>query len=292
VRQIFSNLNAVIDNNEYIPPLEKEPPLKVLLLVEPTPFNYVSGYANRFKEMLKFLHKAGDKVKVLTPDKDPNPPLEFMGYPITTNRGFEFILYNQVTLTFDFKMSTKKLIEEFKPDLIHVSSPSAIIYPAILWSKLYNIPLVMSYHTNFAAYSKKYGGFPGAAFLADIFVRNFHNQADLTLCTSAQLKKELESIGVRRVDLWRWGVDVEVFSPLFRDEDTRNRLSDGHPEAPLLVYVGRLGVEKQLHRLKKVLEANPGARLAFVGKGPQEAELKKMFEGYPVHFAGQLIGMP
>jgi hypothetical protein len=71
---------------EYIPPLDAEPPLKILLLVEPTPFNYVSGYANRFKEMLKFLHKAGDKVEVLTPDKDPNPPKDFMGFPITTNR--------------------------------------------------------------------------------------------------------------------------------------------------------------------------------------------------------------
>ena len=43
-------------------PLCTEKPLKIALLVEPTPFNYVSGYSNRFKEMLKFLHKAGDQV--------------------------------------------------------------------------------------------------------------------------------------------------------------------------------------------------------------------------------------
>jgi hypothetical protein len=30
-------------------PLTQTPPLKVALLVEPTPFNYISGYANRFK---------------------------------------------------------------------------------------------------------------------------------------------------------------------------------------------------------------------------------------------------
>jgi hypothetical protein len=34
-------------------------PLKILLLVEPTPFNYVSGYANRFKEMLTHLKDMG-----------------------------------------------------------------------------------------------------------------------------------------------------------------------------------------------------------------------------------------
>jgi hypothetical protein len=48
----------------------------------------------------------------------------------------------------------------------------------------------------------------------------------------------------------------------------RRRLSDGDVDAPLLVYVGRLGAEKKLQRLKKVLERNPGARLAFVGRGP------------------------
>ena len=38
----------------------------------------------------------------------------------------------------------------------------------------------------------------------------------------------------------------------------RSRLSQGHPEAPLLVYVGRLGAEKRLQRIKLVLgEASP-----------------------------------
>ena len=31
----------------------------------------------------------------------------------------------------------------------------------------------------------------------------------------------------------------------------RHRLSDGNVDAPLLIYVGRIGAEKKLHRLKK-----------------------------------------
>ena len=206
-------------DSSFIPQLASEPPLKILLLVEPTPFNYVSGYANRFKEMLKFLHAAGDEVRILTADKDPKPPLEFMGYPITTNRGFEFILYNQITLTFDFKRETERLIKEFKPDLIHVSSPSSIIWPAIIWSRIYNIPLVMSYHTNFAEYSRTYGGFPGAVYLSYKVLRFFHNQADLTLCTSPQLAEDLESCGVRRIDVWQKGINAEVpYKFIYRDK--------------------------------------------------------------------------
>ena len=70
----------------------------------------------------------------------------------------------------------------------------------------------------------------------------------------------------------------------------RTFLSEGHPAAPLLLYVGRLGVEKKIHRLKKVLDANPGCRLVLIGQGPAEESLKKTFEGMPAHFVGQLVG--
>ena len=35
------------------PNLKATPALKIALFVEPTPFNYISGYSNRFREMLK-----------------------------------------------------------------------------------------------------------------------------------------------------------------------------------------------------------------------------------------------
>lgn len=42
----------------------------------------------------------------------------------------------------------------------------------------------------------------------------------------------------------------QKFNPLFQSADMRVRLTDGHPEAPLLLYVGRLGAEKKLKTLR------------------------------------------
>lgn len=70
----------------------------------------------------------------------------------------------------------------------------------------------------------------------------------------------------------------------------RSRLTGSHPDSPLLLYVGRLGSEKKLERLKSVLDRNPGARLALIGAGPAEDALKEHFKDYPVHFAGQIVG--
>ena len=109
------------------PPLRSKPPRNICLMVEPTPFTHVSGYANRFQEMLKFLKKAGDNVDILTVDsKTPahDLPTSFMGFPIEHTLGFTFPLYNQISLTFDLpEAKGAAIIERRKPDLIHVTSP-------------------------------------------------------------------------------------------------------------------------------------------------------------------------
>ena len=93
------------------------------------------------------------------------------------------------------------------------------------------------------------------------------------------MKEEFEANGVERVAVWRKGIDTRRFSPRFQSDAMRARLSGGHPEAPLLIYVGRLAVEKRLTDLKAILEYHPSARLAFVGAGPAEQELKVYFSG-------------
>ena len=58
----------------------------------------------------------------------------------------------------------------------------------------------------------------------------------------------------------------------------------------LLVYVGRLSAEKQIERIKPVLDALPDARLALVGDGPHRQQLEKHFEGTATTFVGYLAG--
>ncbi|MBE9019321.1 glycosyltransferase, partial [Chroococcidiopsidales cyanobacterium LEGE 13417] len=66
--------------------------------------------------------------------------------------------------------------------------------------------------------------------------------------------------------------------------------SQGHPDSPLLLYVGRLSAEKEIERIKPVLEAIPEARLALVGDGPHRLALEKHFAGTNTHFVGYLTG--
>jgi sulfoquinovosyltransferase len=104
------------------------------------------------------------------------------------------------------------------------------------------------------------------------------------------MQAELTNYGIPRVDVWRKGIDTERFDPKFKSMDMRKRMSDGHPDDFLMVYVGRLGAEKRLKDIKEMLARMPNARLAIVGRGPQEAELKEWFAGTKTVFCGQLDG--
>lgn len=46
--------------------------------------------------------------------------------------------------------------------------------------------------------------------LTKLVLRFFHNMADLTLVTSPQLKEEMEQWGIKRIAVWRKGIDTQV----------------------------------------------------------------------------------
>uniref|UniRef100_A0A6V2AAT1 Glycosyltransferase subfamily 4-like N-terminal domain-containing protein n=4 Tax=Ditylum brightwellii TaxID=49249 RepID=A0A6V2AAT1_9STRA len=277
------------------PPLCRAPARKVCLMVEPTPFTHVSGYANRFKYMLQYLAKAGDKVEILTVDSKTDPkdlPNESFGFPIEHTMGFTFPWYNQISLTIDLpELKGGKILERFRPDLIHVTSPGLMVYAAIFYARVMRIPLLMSYHTHLPIYAKNYWPMiPKVEEFAWWLMRYVHSRADLTLVTSPQIRDELVAGGIPRVDVWRKGIDTVRFDPKFKDEEMRKKMSDGNPDDFLMVYVGRLGAEKRLKDIRAVLERMPNARLCLVGKGPQKEELEEYFKGTNTVFTGQLGG--
>eukprot|EP00980_Cylindrotheca_fusiformis_P017388 scaffold5395_cov126-Cylindrotheca_fusiformis.AAC.8 len=278
-----------------VPPLKRNPPRRVCLMVEPTPFTHVSGYANRFKEMLKFMQKAGDEVEIVTVDsKTPaeDLPSESFGYRISHTQGFTFPLYNHISLTLDLpEMKGARIMEKFKPDLIHVTSPGFILFAAVFYARVMCIPLVMSYHTHLPSYAINYLGFiPGIERLAWDLIRWAHSRADLTLVTSPQMQKQLTSEGVPRVDVWRKGIDTHRFDPKFKSAEMRETMSEGNPDDFLMIYVGRLGAEKRLKDIKQMMERIPNSRMVFVGTGPQMEELEEYFKDTNTKFMGQMGG--
>jgi glycosyltransferase involved in cell wall biosynthesis len=198
-------------------------------------------------------------------------------------------LYPELKLALP-RPAVAEALERFQPDLVHVVNPAVLGLGGIWLAKTKGYPLVASYHTHLPKYLEHYGMGMLEPLLWEL-LKAAHNQARLNLCTSTAMVQELSEKGIQHTDLWQRGVDTELFRPELRSESMRQRLLGSHSDTgKLLLYIGRLSAEKQIERIRPVLEAIPDARLALVGDGPHRARLEEHFAGLPVHFVGYLAG--
>ena len=246
----------------------------------------VDGIVTRLKHTVEQLQRAGDEVLVFSPDGGVK---EYKGAKIHGVTGFPLPMYPELKLAIP-SGKLRPAIEKFQPDLIHIVNPAVLGLGGLYYAKKLDIPLVASYHTHLPKYLQHYGFGMFEEVLWSL-LRGVHNQALLNLCTSSAMVDELSGHGIERTDLWQRGVDTEMFQPHLQSAKMRDRLTKGHPDAPLLLYVGRLSAEKEIENIKPVLEAIPNARLALVGDGPNREALKEHFAGTNTNFVGYLQGL-
>tara|TARA_B100000945_G_scaffold297587_1_gene276763 strand:- start:599 stop:1732 length:1134 start_codon:yes stop_codon:yes gene_type:complete len=246
----------------------------------------VDGIVTRLTKTIECLVKNGDEVIVFCPEGCPS---NHKGAKIIGVAAMPLPLYPELKLGLPGP-AVSDALEEFQPDLVHVVNPAVLGLGGIWLAKTNNIPLIASYHTHLPKYLEHYGMGMLEPLLWEL-LKAAHNQALLNLCTSTAMVKELESKGIRRTALWQRGVDTDSFRPEFRTNQMRKKLLGEYPDTDsLLIYVGRLSAEKQIERIKPVLENIPDASLALVGDGPYRNQLEKIFENTKTNFIGYLAG--
>ena len=260
-----------------------ERPLRIAIITE-TFLPKIDGIVTRLCHTLRQLRAMGHSVLVVA----PRGVEEFEGTPVHGVSAFPFPLYPELKLAVP-RPSVRRVLKKFRPDIIHAVNPAVLGVTAFFSSTRDRVPLVVSYHTHLPKYLRYYrlGLLETPLWWC---MRSTYNRADLTLATSQAMQNELEAKGIRRVHLWRRGVDTDLFHPRKASREMRERLTAGHPEEKLLVYIGRLSAEKEIERCREVLAVLPGVRLALVGDGPQRQKLEEYFTGTPTHFAGFMQG--
>jgi len=245
----------------------------------------IDGICNRLRNTLDCMLAAGHEVLVFAPDtavashgrarvvRLPSAP--FPGYP-------------------DVRMAAADPrvaweLARFRPDVVHAVNPVTVGLQGLLAAAVLGMPRVASYHTDLPRYLAGYG-LQALDRVVWPLLRRVHNLAHVNLCPSRFTQRELQEHDVENVGLWRGGVDTELYHPSRRDLEMRMRLTDGCPDGPVLLYVGRLAEEKNLSMLGPLLDALPEARLAFVGDGPARESLAREFQHRRAAFVGFLRG--
>lgn len=242
--------------------------------------------------LLDHLQRRGVESVIVAPKLDKLGPVP--GYYASTRviaiDGLTLPLYPELKVG-PPGINTYRTLKEFNPDVMHFIHPVLIGTTGLLMAKRLGVPTLASFHLDLArmAHHFNLGLFEP---VVNKFTQVVFNAADYTLAPSRRVQNEMQQIGVKKVGLWGRGVDADKFNPSHYDEAMRAQLSGGHPDAPVLLYVGRLSSEKQIDRLRPMIAALPQARLAIVGDGPERASLEKLFNGTNTTFMGYMTGEP
>ncbi|MFN5119470.1 MAG: glycosyltransferase family 4 protein [Cyanobacteriota bacterium] len=246
----------------------------------------VDGIVTRLTKTVQHLVAAGDEVLIFCPEGAPET---FGGARVVGVPAMPLPLYPELKLALP-RPAVSEALDRFAPDVVHVVNPAVLGLGGIWLAKSRGYPLVASYHTHLPKYLEHYGMGMLEPLLWEL-LKAAHNQALLNLCTSTAMVEELAGKGIQNTALWQRGVDTELFTPQLANQEMRQRLHGNHDDTGhLLLYIGRLSAEKQIERIRPVLEAMPQTRLALVGDGPYRQQLERIFEGTATTFVGYLAG--
>lgn len=246
----------------------------------------VDGIVNTLCYLLEHLAERGHESILFAPT---SPSAQYARTTIVTFSGRPFPLYPELKLVSP-TVNLRQHLQDFQPDLVHAVQPITLGTAGMWHAHRLGIPVVASYHTDIAGYAAQWGLEWLQGPIWHVF-RAIHQQADLNLCPSVTTMQQLQAQNFPRLGVWTRGVDTVRFHPDRRSHLWRQRLTKGRPDAPLLLYVGRLSLEKRVDWLRPLLDHFPQARLAIVGDGPARARLESLFAGTPTHFTGYLRGL-
>lgn len=246
----------------------------------------IDGIVTRLARTLEQLALLGHEALVFAPH---DPPEDYAGHRVVRVPALSFRpWYPELFLGLP-RPRLGREIDRFEPDIVHVVNPVVLGLWGTTLAKQRNLPLLASYHTDLTQYARHlrlpFLVRPGSRFLRDV-----HNQAHVNLVTSKPMMASARGLGIERVRLWPKAVDTDLFRPERRTRAMRERLTDGNPDDKLMVCVGRLSYEKRIDWLYAPVTQIPGVRLALVGSGPAEEELKRRFAGTRTVFTGYMEG--
>ena len=244
----------------------------------------VNGVTNSVLRVLETLKQTEAEAIVIAPTSETQKHLGFDVYTTTSIPLLQF----PVALP---SPGIARLLEEFRPDVIHVAAPFLLGAQAISWGAKNNVPTVAIYQTDVAGYLERYNlAFAKPAM--EKIVYSIHQSATLNLAPTELSANYLRSLGLDNVRVWGRGVDLDLFTPknALDPESLEFRRRHAPNGEKLIGFVGRLAAEKQVHRMAELF-GMANTRFVVVGDGPERAKLETEFSGQPVSFTGALRGL-
>jgi glycosyltransferase involved in cell wall biosynthesis len=262
-------------------------PLKIAVVTETYPPD-INGVAHTLSKIVEGLQALGHDLWLIRPKQQAqHMAVQTAHFQEVLVKGVPIPFYNELRMGLPAKRELQRLWAKQRPDIVHIATEGPLGWSALQVARKLKLPVSTDFRTNFHAYSQHYGiGWLSGAIR--VYLKKFHNRADVTMVPTAMLQHELQAKGFERVQVVPRGVDTSQFSPSYRSLALRQSWGVAEDEKVLL-YVGRLAAEKNLglvvQSYLKAKQHNERIRLVLVGDGPMRESLQQqhpdiVFAGY------------
>ena len=233
----------------------------------------INGVAKTLNRLLDFYDKEGIEYIVFAPRfKERDDRKNVIRF-----RSYSLVFYKECRLSLPKYFKAKKILQVFKPDLVHIITEFTLGMVGMEYAKKHNVPVVSTYETDIPLYLKYYH----ASFLREptwMMFRTFHNRSDCVFTPSYYTMNKLKGKGFNHVRVWERGIETDRFSPDFRSEEWRKE--KGLDDKIVFLYVGRLSPEKHIDVFvdtAKELNKKYKDKIHFliVGGGPSVEKITK-----------------
>jgi len=208
------------------------------------------------------------------------------------------VLSSDPAILFPLPTSYKNYKQLFNLDLdlvhAHGNGPFSLLGYQV--AKMKQIPFILTFHSMFSKYTHYF--FNGKVVkpkAIETYMRIFANICDAVTTPSEKMKKELLLYGVKKyITVIPNFVDPKPFQNV--NKNFLHEKFDIPSHEPLLVTVGRIGIEKNfpflVHMFKVLTKTDKTSHLIIVGDGPEKKHLQQLIHKLDlekrVHFAGKV----
>jgi glycosyltransferase involved in cell wall biosynthesis len=253
-------------------------------------YNYVRDGANQaLNRLVDYLLRQGVHVRVYSPTvaKPAFPAtgdvVDVPAIPIPGRSEYRFPLWLTAKLRRD--------LEQFRPNVVHVSSPDIVGHRAVTWARKNKVAVVASVHTRFDTYLAYYH-LQALEPLARELMRRFYHRCEVVLAPAQSTAAILRAQRMNRdIQTWTRGIDRDQFNPEQRDMAWRRSLGIADDEM-VVTFLGRIVMEKGLDVFADAIHAfatfGLKHRVLVIGDGPAQPWFLEQLPD--AIFTGQLTG--
>ena len=253
-------------------------------------YNYVRDGANQaLNRLVGYLLRQGAQVRVYSPTTY-TPAFEPTG-DLVSVPGLPIPGRSEYRLPLALTPRLRRDLAEFRPNVVHISSPDIVGHRAVTWARKRKIAVVASVHTRFDTYCAYYG-LQFLEPLARNIMRRLYHRCEVVMVPAESTAAILRAQRMNRdITTWTRGIDREQFNPERRDMAWRRSIGIGDDEA-VIAFLGRIVMEKGLDvfadAIRTLDQRGVPHRVLIIGEGPARPWFEEQLPG--AIFLGQQTG--